>query len=129
MTIEQTNQLINLVVQIVILAGVIGLPAAYAYIVPRLPHNVQLLVRRLAADAVASVQQTDGDLQGTQKRAAATQQILDALIGLGFKNVSPALISTALESAVYGLKQDMQLAQPAPVQQPEPVPATPPAAK
>lgn len=130
MSIEQINTLVNLVVQVLVLLGIIGLPAAYAYIVPRLPHNMQLLVRRLAVDAVASVQQKSADLAGPDKRVQATQEIQDALAGLGIKGVPSSLIGTALESAVYAMKQDMQLAQPAqpsPAQPQEPVPPTPPA--
>jgi LL-H family phage holin len=107
MNTDQLFTLITLLMPLVVfLAGI-----ASHFIFARLSPNQQQAVQELAHMVVPAVEQSCSLLNGEGKRQEATRLISELLQATGVKNVPTALISTAIEAAVYGMNQSVMNAQ------------------
>lgn len=102
MTSEQISTLINLVAPLLIFLASWLAHRVYASLQP----SHQQAVKSVADMVIPAIEQQYGDI-GTndQKRAQAVSAITEILNGLGVKGVNPVLIDTAIEAAVYAMKQ------------------------
>lgn len=98
------DQLTPYVVPIIVAACVTGVTGAYHWILARLPAAMQTRVNQVAQQVVAAVEQSHPASAGQDKKSAAVAQVNAILASLHFP-APPALIESAIESAVFTLNQ------------------------
>lgn len=91
---------------------------------PKLSPTEQAALMGIAHYVVPAVEQTCGLLGGVSKKAEATRIISNILGDMGV-SLSPAMIETAIESAVYNLNQLSQQTVKLPAVRPPAPSATP----
>ena len=92
------------------------------YFWTRLPENQHAIILSVAQTAVQAVEQQHPNSLGSDKRVVAENIIVDILAAMHVK-VAPALIDSAIESAVYVLNNQNTIYQPVPPTTPAPAAA------